>query len=203
MSPEQVRLFQAGQLTPEPPCDWNGKRLLVDGDPGAKTSWALSIAELDPRRQRIVRRACSKVGEFEEDGPNLSEFITYLLKRCGAAPGAAWCAAFASWCISVDGLPETALASAQALGRTLRSTTLVLPGDVMWFPTGQHTGHCGIVIGLGPGEVACVEGNSDDRVRLTRRLTSGVRIAAPLPIQQLPRVPPGLPLVPVAYLGTR
>lgn len=202
MTPEQIYQFQRGGADLTPPHDWEGKPLVADGDMGPRTRWALSMSELDPRRQAIVARACSAVGELEQ-APNRSEFIDRLLRRCGAPLGSPWCAAFASWCISVDGLPEVALVSAQELGRSLRSSTLVTPGDVMWFPTGPHTGHCGIVIGLGPGEVACVEGNSDDRVRLTRRLTNGVRIGSPLPVQQLPGVPPGLPLVPVAYLGTR
>jgi hypothetical protein len=78
-----------------------------------------------------------------------------------------------------------------------------LPGDVMWFPTGPSTGHCGIVIGLGAGEVACVEHNHNDRTALTRRLSGLVRFGSPLPLPILPGVPPGLILAPVQYAGTR
>lgn len=197
MTPAQIRFFQSAHR------DWSGKPLRVDGDLGPKTMWAMGIAELDPRRQAIVQRACSRVGETEEAGENRGEWEDWLCSWAGIPLGSPGCAAFASWAISVDGLPEVREGSALELGRSLRSTTLVLPGDVMWFPTGKLTGHCGVVIGLGPGEVACVEHNSNDLCRLTRRLTNGVRFSTPLPVQQLPGIPPGLPLVPVAYLGTR
>lgn len=197
MTSDEISDFQAAHT------DWEGRNLVIDGDLGPRTEWAMAMSYLDPRRQAIVARACSKVGMVESP-PNRGPEIDLWNTRAGNALGSAWCAAFASWCISVDGAPEVREGSAQALGRMLRNTTLILPGDVFWFPTGSATGHCGIVIGLGPGEVACVEGNHDDAVRLTRRATGApVRIVTPLPVQVYPAVPIGLTLVPVGIVGTR
>ena len=196
MSPLYVREFQAAHH------DWEGKRL-DQGALGPRTQWALDVARLEPWRQEIISRACGMVGEAETEGPNRSPVIDSWNRRCGVALGSPYCASFVSWCISVPGLPEVRNASAQALGRALRGTTLLLPGDVMWFPTGEETGHCGIVVGLGAGEVACVEGNQANAVRLVRREMSKVHFATPLPIQTFPSVPPGLTLVPVTFEGTR
>lgn len=197
MRPDELRAFQSSHT------DWEGRRLLVDGVLGQKTQWALDLARLEPWRQAIVARACSMVGEHESGGDNRGITIDTWNRRAGAPLGSPWCAAFASWCISVEGLPEVCEASALALGRRLRETTLILPGDVMWFATGASTGHCGIVIGLGVGEVACVEGNHGNRVALCRRSTTQVRIAPPLPVQSLPGIPPGLALAAVSIEGTR
>lgn len=197
MNTEEIKDFQAAHT------DWEGHNLDIDGDRGPRTEWALAVSCLDPRRQAIVARACSKVGLVEQGGPNRGTEIDAWNRRAGQADGSPWCAAFASWCISVEGTPEVREGSAQQLGRMLRNTTLILPGDVMWFSTGSATGHCGIVIGLGPGEVACVEGNHGDGVRLTRRSTSQVRIATPLPVQTYPGIPLGLTLVPASIVGTR
>lgn len=197
MNESDLKDFQANHT------DWNGKRLKDDGELGPKTEWALALSCLDPRRQDIVNRACSKVGLTELPGNRGAEIDAWN-KRSGQAEGSPWCAAFASWCISVPGLPEVREGGAQALGRMLRSTTLILPADVMWFATGPSTGHCGIVIGLGPGEVACVEGNHGDGVRLTRRATGGVvKISTPLTVQVWPGIPMGLPLVAAGIAGTR
>lgn len=196
MTPSEIGEFQQTHF------DWHNRPLKVDGDLGPKTEWALAISRLDPRRQEIVKRACSGIGVTERT-PNSGPQIDHWLKRCGAAPGQPWCAAFASWCVSVPGLPERKLAGAQALGKSLRGTTLVLPGDVMWFPTGDWEGHCGIVIGTGPGELAVVEGNQANAVRLVRRLSKDVNISTPFPIEAFPGMPPDLPLIPVQREGTR
>lgn len=196
MTSNELKDFQAAHT------DWEGKALVVDGDLGPRTEWALAMSCLDPRRQEIVRRACSKVG-IVELGVNRSIQIDEWNHRAGLPLSSPWCASFASWCLSVEGAPEIREGSALALGRLLRSVSLIQPADVMWFPTGTSTGHCGIVIGLGPGEVACVEGNHQNGVRLTRRATGGVRFGTSLPVQVWPGIPPGLELAPVTYEGTR
>lgn len=197
MTEEEIRAFQA-----KPAYDWEGKRLVVDGLLGPRTRWALAISRLDPRRQAIVANACGFVG-LAERATNRGPEIDSWLERCGAPLGSPWCAAFASWCISVPGLPSVREAGAQALGRALRPSALILPGDVMFFATGSWQGHCGIIVGSGPGEVAVVEGNSMNMVRLVRRRMADVRCVTPLPVEELADIPPGLPLVPVQREGTR
>lgn len=201
MSPDQIRAFQD-----RPSYDWLGMRLKPDGILGPKTRWALAVAELDPRRQAIVENACGFVGLTERE-TNRHPDIDAWLQRCGAPLGSPWCAAFASWCISVNGLKNVRVASAQKLGQLhTRATTRPVPGDVMWFPTGEWTGHCGIVVGVGLDAVATVEGNQDNAVRLVRRLRSQVRFGDVLNRSEVfgeVPVPPGLPLVPVRAEGTR
>jgi hypothetical protein len=196
MTEDEIRQFQQSHD------DWEGKQLVVDGVLGPRTRWAVAISRLDPRRQAIVANACGFVG-LVEHGTNRGTEIDTWLERCGAPLGSPWCAAFASWCISVPGLPSVREAGAQALGRALRPSTIILPGDVMWFATGAWQGHCGIVIGTGPGELAAVEGNHQNRVAIVRREMRSVRVVTPLPVEELADIPPGLPLVPVRAEGTR
>lgn len=197
MTHAEIEDFQAAHA------DWEGKALVVDGDLGPRTEWALAMSCLDPRRQAIVQKACSCVGLIETESPNRGGRIDAWNVRSGIAKGSPWCASFASWCLSVEGAPEIREGSALALGRLLRSVSLIQPADTMWFPTGTSTGHCGIVIGLGPGEVACVEGNHQNGVRLTRRATGGVRFGTSLHVQVWPGIPSGLELAAVTFDGTR
>jgi hypothetical protein len=85
----------------------------------------------------------------------------------------------------------------------MRPSALILPGDLAWFATGPTTGHCGIVIGTGPGEAAVVEGNHLNRVELVRRSMSEMRFGCPLPVEEPPAIPPMIPLIPVKREGTR
>jgi hypothetical protein len=203
MTPAEIRAFQDGYGGENKPFDWEGVPLDVDGDLGPRTRWALDLSRHDPLRQTIVARAISCLGMSEPDGNNRHEFFDFLNERCGVALGSPYCASGASWCISVPGAPEVAEAGAQELLRTLRRTTLVLPGDVGGAATGKHTGHVGIVIAQGPGEVAMVEFNHGNRVALVRRLMQGLTFGTNLPGLALPGIPPGLPLVPWTYTGTR
>jgi hypothetical protein len=207
MTPDEVRKFQRGRY------DWEGKPLLVDGDLGDRTRWALAISRLDPRLQAIVGRACSTVGKAETPGiDNRGEWPDFVHRWCGfeppedhqePLPDRAWCAEQASWCLSVEGLPERREAGARALALSLRPTALVLPGFVTWFPTGPWQAHVGIIVGLGVGEYAVVEGNQRNASRLVRRRSTDVEVRSPLPVEELPGMPPGLPLIPVKREGTR
>lgn len=215
---EQVKAFQRQLTTVDgvlgAPRDWQGVALDDDGDFGPRTEWAFAIAALDPRRQAIVKRACSAVGMREtvaNRGPG-EPGIDWWLRRCGVfvpddpdvpLPDAAWCAAFASWCMSVAGLPHRAEAGARALAQSLRTATFVLPGDFFWFPTGSWQAHIAPIIGSGPGEVATVEGNHNNEVALVRRRTSEGRIVTPFPFEAPAGIPPRLPLVTVRSAGTR
>lgn len=199
MNQDELKAFQAKSY------DWEGERLKPDGVQGPKTRWALAIAKLDPRRQAIVARATACVG-IREVGTNRGPDIDAWLERCGAPLGSAWCAAFASWCISVAGLPIVKQAGAQALGKSLPPTLSPLPGDLMWFKTGAWQGHVGICIGGDLDHVAAVEGNSANMVRVTRRRRGEVLFSRVVndfgPAQDAP-LPTGLTLVVVEPEGTR
>lgn len=217
MTKDEVAKFQGTKLLVDGelavPTDWLGKPLRVDGDLGPRTRWALSISRLDPRRQAIVKRACSKVGQAETPGvPNRGPWPDWVLRWCGVnvpedptvpLPDYSWCAAHASWCMSVEGLPERRELGALNLARQLRRATLVLPGDFGWFPTGGGHAHIFPIIGLGPGEVASPEGNHGNRCALVRRLMTEIEIVTPFPVEEIAMVPPGLTLVPVKAASTR
>jgi hypothetical protein len=212
-----IRRFQsAEQLVDgrlEPPTDWLGKPLRVDGDHGARTRWALAISRLDPRRQAIVKRACSKVGQAETPGvANRGPWPDFVLRRAGLyvpvdeltpLQDAAWCAAHASWCMSVDGLPERKELGARNLAQMLRRATFVQAGDFGWFPTGTWQAHIFPIVAVGPGEVACAEGNHGNRVALVRRRLTDIQVVTAFPVEELAELPPELDLVPVKAASTR
>lgn len=217
MTPEQVAAFQGSELLVDgdigPPTDWFGVPLLVDGDLGPRTRWALAIARLDPRRQAIVKRACSKIGQGETPGvANRGPWPDFVLRRAGfdvpedptaPLPDAAWCAAHASWCMSVEGLPDRKELGARKLAQSLRRPALVTPGDFGWFRTGTWQAHIFPIIGIGPGEVAAPEGNHGNMIELVRRRTSEIEIVTPFPVEDLAEIPPELELIPVKRANTR
>jgi hypothetical protein len=127
---------------------------------------------------------------------------------------AAWCAAFASWCVEerLERKLGTATpvkeAGALNLGRLFPATRNPQPGDLMYFATGGGKGHVGIVIAVDETEVLCIEGNSQNRVRYVRRLRSEVlfsstRVEAAGPETTLVKPWPEAPLAHVTIEGTR
>ncbi len=186
--------------------DWEGKRLLDDGNVGPKTRWALAIAALDPRRQAIVARAGACVGIVELAGDNHGPEIDGWNQRAGAPLGSPWCASFASWCISVAGLLEVRQPSATVLGRMFPVTGSPRPGDLGWFRTGPWQGHIGPYIGGDAQFAALIEGNSGNRVRVVMRRREQLSFARTVndfaPASDAP-LPPSLPLVPTNMEGTR
>lgn len=138
-------------------------------------------------RHDIVARALVHVGH-RETAPNDSPLIRAWLRRCGILQPAAWCAAFASWCVeeywdTVESAPEfVKQAGALRLAALFPETRDPQPGDLMWFPTDdQGHGHIGIVIAVGATQALCVEGNSANMVRIVRRLRSEVRFSSTRP----------------------
>lgn len=163
-------------------------------------------------REQIVERARVHVGH-REVSPNRSPLIDAWLRRCGLGPGYAWCAAFASWCVEEywdtdESAPEfVKQAGALKLGRMFPETRDPQPGDLMWFATDDKgAGHIGIVVAGNADSVLCIEGNSANRVRYTRRLREEVRFSRTRDeTAVLPPINPRLnaPLVRVSYEGTR
>ncbi len=153
-------------------------------------------------RHEIVGRAF--VHEWHrETAENDSILIRAWLRLCGITAPAPWCAAFASWCLG-----DRAMAGALKLGRSFPATLSPQPGDLMHFATGKGAGHIGIVVAVSELEVLCIEGNSQNRIRLVRRLRSEVLFsrtrdedAGPETILLEPW--PAAPLVRVAREGTR
>ena len=189
MTPDDLREFQRAHT------GVFGQPLVVDGILGPQTQWALDLFSCSPRRRATVARAQAAVGVTEDPpGSNRGHRIDEWLQRCHVSTGLPWCAAFASWC-----LETVAIAGAQAIGRHFPAVDSPLPGDLMWFSTAASTGHCGIVLGLGPHEVMTVEGNCADAVRVVRRARDRVRFSSTG--QDIQGTCPGaLPVVP--FFGT-
>jgi hypothetical protein len=153
-------------------------------------------------RHDIVGRAFIHEGH-KETAPNDSLLIRAWLRQCGIDYPAAWCAAFASWCLG-----DRNMAGAVKLGKSFPATLAPEPGDLMWFPTGGGKGHVGIVIAVDETEALCMEGNSANQVRLVRRLRSEVKFSrtraeAAGPETILLKPWPAAPLVRVSLEGTR
>ncbi len=180
-----------------------GKTLLGDGVKGPQTMWALALAEHHPARVAIVLRALSHVGTREEPmGSNRGINIDKWLARCGvpipppgvAAPNNAWCAAFASWCVSVEGLPEVKLALVKDLVEHFPEVGFdyVLPGDLGYEMHDKNHGHVWVVTGRQGTETMNCEGNTGNEVAVTRRRPMKYLRTVPGPM--LPGIPPGVPL---------
>jgi hypothetical protein len=167
---------QAGLLGPL------GEPLDLDGDFGPKTAWAVTMRLQHPSRQAMVDRALHCVGRAEEPlGSNRSEWIDWLLRRCGvwvpdddrAMPGNAWCAAFVSWCLSVDGQPEVKRARVRDLVELYPSIDFgeTLPGDLGYELRPDGTGHVWMLHGRDDRARTTmnVEGNTGNACRVTIR----------------------------------
>jgi hypothetical protein len=126
--------------------------------------------------QRIVAAAESQIGQAEQPpGSNESPAIAeYRASTEGAAPGAPWCAYFASWAARQAGDPigsqGQGLGSvseiwswAQSSGRAISNGPGVVPkpGDLIVF----GSEHVGIVKGVLPnGSIETIEGNYNNQV---------------------------------------
>lgn len=199
MTPEALKEFQRSHV------DHLGKALKVDGVRGPRTEWAEDYETLCAARRNIIREAQIYLG-LQEDPPGSNSdpagFIRSWLVRCTARPSEPWCAAFASMALSA-GLPrQVRLAGAQGLGKRFPATTQPLAGDIMWYPTGPVRGHVGIVVGVAPLEVMCIEGNCDNAVRCVRRDRAELRFSRT--VEDTSGTSPGVvPDVPPAPKATR
>lgn len=194
-----IRAFQRGHG------NHLGRALVPDGVVGPETAWAQAFVTLCRARREIVLQAQSYLGLVEEPPASNSDpsgLIRAWLARCGAAAGDPWCAAFASWCISAGVTLPVKAAGAQALGMKFPATVTPVAGDLMWYPTGPVRGHCGIVVGVAPLEVMCIEGNCANAVRCTRRDRADLRFSRT--VDDVSGTCPGVvPSVPPPPKGTR
>ena len=201
---EQVEAFQRAHR------NHLGQALKVDGDLGPQTRWARDFATICHARQSIVLTAQPFIGLCEVPPGSNSDpdgLILAWLRRCWAKPHDPWCAAFVSWCLS-QGVPRAIRqGGAQALGRMFPETQSPMAGDLFWYPTGQSTGHVGIVSGSGAIEIMSLEGNCDNAVRCARRFRvapGGPRLRFSRTVEDVSGTPPGVvPSVLWAPGGTR
>jgi hypothetical protein len=194
VSPLSLREFQSTHT------DWHGRPLVVDGQLGPKTRWALAIADLPRWRRRIVQVACSQVGVVEAPlGSNRGTEVDAYLRPAGVGLGLPWCAAFVSWALREAGLDCVRYtASAASLLRSLRPVcSPAQPGDVFGWVNPDGTGHVGLVIGVGDAldMVATCEGNSANQVRVCWRPRMGLQFGCVEPPDVHRPIVAGAPLV--------
>jgi uncharacterized protein (TIGR02594 family) len=202
VSPLSLREFQSTHT------DWHGRPLVVDGQLGPKTRWALAIADLPRWRRRIVQVVCSQVGVVEAPiGSNRGTEVDAYLRPSGLS-AVPWCAAFVSWCLKEAGyaLPVYHVSAAKLLRYALRPVVSpAQPGDVFGWVNPDGTGHVGFVIGAGDAldMVATCEGNSANRVRVCWRPRMGLQFGCVEPPDSYRPIVLGATLVERDYAGTR
>jgi hypothetical protein len=147
-----------------------------DGVAGASALSGVDAADRDSPGARIVAIAESQIGQTEQPpGSNESPAIAqYRTATAGAAPGAPWCAYFASWVANQAGEPigeggqgagavSEVWSWAQSTGRAIVNGPGVVPkpGDLIVF--GDE--HVGIVTDVRPtGQIQTIEGNYENKV---------------------------------------
>ena len=167
--------------------DHEGKPLVVDGDVGQRTRWAMAIEDLPSERRKAVLTAVECVGIKETPmGSNRGPDIDFWLKRCGVPvpedktipmPQNAWCAAFVSWVLSCAGTTQRKFARVHdwvhKSGLTAVSIENVQAGDLGCFLRPDGTGHIWLIIGKQMGSKGWVtmnvEGNTGNQCRTTLR----------------------------------
>jgi hypothetical protein len=148
----------------------------ADGVVGSSALSSAGTIGQDTPGARIVAIAESQLGQTEQPpGSNESPAIAqYRTATAGAAPGAPWCAYFASWVANQAGEPigaqgqgagavEDVWSWAQSSGRAIPNGPGVVPqpGDLIVF--GDE--HVGIVRDVLPnGQIQTIEGNYENKV---------------------------------------
>lgn len=175
MTPAQIEAFQA--------CHRNhlGEPLDVDGVIGPETAWALAIEDLGHKRNAIVNFHLDHVGRVSENGDNRHPEIDRWLLRCGVPVGLAWCAAYVSAAVSAAQGMNLHEASVARLSKLLPHTDCPQPGDIGYWLNADGTGHCFLVIGVGPTTVMTGEGNQRNGCRTLRRVRSQLRFLQTVP----------------------
>jgi hypothetical protein len=206
MTRAQIKLWQEGEPRQR---DWNGALLLNDGDLGSRTKWAMAIDDLPRYRRIIVRTACFYRGTAESPlGSNRGPLIDDWIRNAGGTPGDAypdpWCAAFVYMLLTQAGVScKRTMSAKQCLEQfELVAANDVQPGDLAGWVNDDDTGHVFPVVGFTPEGVAGMEGNSDNRVRLTSRLTKDLQFRR-VPSEQYSAIVKDAPLILRATAGTR
>jgi hypothetical protein len=171
MTPAQVRAYQETK-----PRDWNGALLGVDGNMGERTRWSLFVDDLPRFRRIIIRTACMHRGITEApEGSNRHPLIDEWVRDAGGKEGDPWCAAYVFMLLTAAGLPAVRTVSAKACLEQYPLTDNPTPGDLAGWVNPDSTGHVFPIIGFTREGFAGMEGNSNNRVRLTSRARDGLQ----------------------------
>ncbi|MBS1725376.1 MAG: CHAP domain-containing protein [Armatimonadetes bacterium] len=103
----------------------------------------------------------------EELGPNHGKWVDDFLREAGGlGPGYPWCAASINWCAEACGAPNPDVSDAAVIGwkRWAQQTGRLMHeparGRLCFYLHPDGTGHIGVVISAGGGEIRSIEGNT-------------------------------------------
>jgi hypothetical protein len=167
------------------------RNVLADGVVGPLTWAALfddtpvpSVQPTTTLLAELVVTALSQEGVREDRGrPNRGPKVDEYIARVGLDPGGAfsWCQAFVYWCFDEGahklGVANPCVKTAGVMEHWARSPLsarvraedafdeprLIRPGAVFVVDHGSGRGHTGIVVKVLSGEIATIEGNTNDR----------------------------------------
>jgi len=125
----------------------------------------------DPVREDVEKTFSSQIG-IKEVGHNGGEQVGQYLFSVDAPDGSAWCAAFVSWCLTKNGIPNPRSAWSPAY---FHETKVIYQrgafkkaepqsGDVfgIWFNDKGRVAHVGFILSWSDREVVTVEGNTNE-----------------------------------------
>jgi peptidoglycan hydrolase-like protein with peptidoglycan-binding domain len=137
-----------------------------------------------PLLAQALAKALSQEGVREDRGrPNRGPQVDQYLQRVGVDPasGSPWCAAFAYWCFDEAarqlGVANPCAKTARVLSQWARAPQtaripaeaafddprLIRPGALFVVDHGSGRGHTGLVVKVLTGEIATIEGNTNER----------------------------------------
>lgn len=160
-------------------------------------AWQAAYLTQPPLRRQAFERMMPFLGLQEDKGPNEDSegHIARWLAARGILKPSPYCASFCSDILPA-GAPKSA--GAQALGKAYPVVSTPWFMDLAWYPTGQWEGHIYWVLGWNAKEHMTFEANTNDAIRIQRRLNlPGIKFArTPWPIGgNMPGVMLDVPLV--------
>lgn len=164
------------------------------------------IHQLPITRKLVVLRALGMVGTKEEPmGSNRGKDIDFWLRRSGVpipkdpktpAPQNAWCAAAASWALSVEGVEPVAIARVKDFVKKFPTVAFqdTLPGDLGYRLNLDGTGHIWVLGGRDDvnEETFNIEGNTNNTMRCTTRKREHYLRVLLDNTAVMPGIPPGI-----------
>lgn len=126
---------------------------------------------------KLIRAACKFYGEHEIVG-NLgfeNPVFQEIMQRTGWKPPQSWCTYFVEACLREAGYTEQADVLDGSAVKTFQNCrnndlfkihTIPANGDIVIWQTYVNgkpdwTGHAGLIVGMGRGTIACIEGNTN------------------------------------------
>lgn len=159
--------------------DKRGRVLVVDGIVGPATRSATYYLPEDTSKLHVIKAYEEILAGAQEERNNQGKFVKKYAPLWAYKKKPAWCAWFASWCLSFLNLDQPYKGNAKRLcravaksGDMIENGSSVRAGDLMCWDRGTRAvfGHVGIVCGIDEDYIYVIEGNVGKRgvVRIFR-----------------------------------